>query len=405
MNTNFAHSILHIDADSFFVSCEEARRPDLRGLPIATGYERGIISALNYKAKSYGLKRAIRIDEAKRLCPNLVVLSSDYRTYTLYSQRMFKIVARFCENIEEYSIDECFVDLSGFRDKKTLVYQIKKTLDKELGISFSLGLAPNKVLAKIASNWQKPNGLTIIDQNELDYYLKDLDLEKIWGIGSKTKELLNNLGIYTALNLAKKDYDFIKQFAKPCREIWQELNGNLVYSLNLEKKLNYFSISKTKTFKKSSDYSYIFSQLSKNLEEACFKLRNYNLVTKKIIIFLKSSDLQIYDYKFNLDFSTNNPLDIIDYIEKYLPIIFNNKLLYRSTGIFLLSLNQKVYQQNDLFGHLEKQEKFSQVFKRIDAISQKYGKASVFLASSFKARKDLEISSKSINIPYLGTCN
>ncbi len=405
MNTNFTHSILHIDADSFFVSCEEARRPDLRGLPVATGYERGIISALNYKAKSCGLKRAMKISEAKLLCPNLVVLSSDYRTYTLYSQRIFKIVRRFCENIEEYSIDECFVNLSSFRDKKILVYQIKKCLDKELGISFSLGLAPNKVLAKIASNWQKPNGLTIINKNEINYYLKDLDLEKIWGIGSKTKELLNNLGIFKALSLANKDYDFIKQFTKPCREIWQELNGNLVYLLNSEKKLNYFSISKTKTFQKTSDYNYLFSQLSQNLENACFKLRSYNLFTKKIIFFLKASNLKIYDYQFSLDFSTNNPREIIKFIEKYLPFIFDNNLLYRSTGIILLSLTNKTCWQNDLFGHLEKQEKFSRVFKGIDAISLKYGKSSIFLGSSLKAKKDLEISCKSINIPYLGTCS
>lgn len=404
MNTNFTHSILHIDADSFFVSCEEARQPNLRGLPIVTGSERGVISALNYQAKSCGLKRAMRVYEAKKICPNLIVLSSDYKTYSLYSQRIFKIVRRFCENLEEYSIDECFVNLSGFRDKKNLAYKIKRTLDKELGISFSLGLAPNKVLAKIASNWQKPNGLTIINQNEINYYLKDLDLAKIWGIGPRTKNYLNNLGIINALDLAKKDYDFIKQLAKPNREIWQELNGYLVYLVDQEKKNNYFSISKTKTFKKRADYDYIFSQLSKNIEEACFKLRNYNLLTQKIFFFLKSSDFKIYDYKFSLDFSTNNPVEIIKYLEKYLPLVFKTNLLYRATGVSLLSLSPKIYWQNDLFGQKEKEEKFVKLFKEIDVISHKYGRSLLYLGSSSAARKDLVFSKKTLNIPYLGVC-
>lgn len=405
MSTNFIHSILHIDADSFFVACEEARRPDLRGLPLATGYERGVISALNYKAKSYGLKRAMRADEAKRICPNLVFLPSDYRTYSLYSQRMFKIIRRFCENLEEYSIDECFVNLNGFKDKENLVFKIKQTLDKELGISFSLGLAPNKVLAKIASNWQKPNGLTIINKNEINYYLKKLDLEKIWGIGPQTKRKLNNLGIFTALDFAKKDYDFIKQLAKPYQEIWQELRGSLVYLVNTNKKLNYFSVSKTKTFKKSSDYNYILSQLSKNTEEACFKLRGYNLSSKKVCFFIKSSDLKIYEYQFLLDFSTNNPIEIIKYIEKYLPIIYKNNFFYRSTGIILLSLTTNIYQQADLLGNLNKEVKYAKIFKEIDNISYKYAKNSIFLGSSFRAKKDSKIIKKSLNIPYLGLCS
>ncbi len=404
MNTKFIHSILHVDADAFFVSCEESRRPNLRGYPVATGYERGIISALNYKAKSYGIKRAMKISEAKKLCPNLIVLSSDYKTYSLYSQRMFKIMRRFCSAIEEYSIDECFADLSGFKNQEELIFRIKKTLDKELGFSFSLGLAPTKVLAKIASNWQKPDGLTIIDKNEINNYLKDLDLDKIWGIGSKTKAHLNSLMIYTALDLAKKDYDFVKQLTKPCREIWQELNGSLVYLLNQERKVNCFSISKTKTFKNSSKHDYIFSHLSQNLEKACIKLRNYNLKCFKVCFFLKTSDLKIYDYQFNLDSFSNNPIEILSYINNYFLLIFNSKLSYRASGIILSSLSKDICFQDDLFGVNKKQQKISHIFKQVDKISKRYGKNSIFLASSLKAKKDCAFEKRTLNIPYLGKC-
>jgi DNA polymerase IV len=404
MNTNFTHSILHVDADAFFVSCEEARRPDLKNKPVVTGLERGIISALNYKAKSYGLKRAMPVFEAKKICPNLIFLPADYRSYSLYSERMFKIMRRFCSAIEEYSIDECFADLSGFENKDELVLKIKKTLDKELGISFSLGLAPTKVLAKIASNWRKPNGLTIINENEIDNYLNNLDLEKIWGIGSKTKEYLNNLGVNNALEFAKKDYDFIKQLAKPYREIWQELKGELVYLVNSEKKLNHFSISKTKTFKKSSDYNYIFSHLSENLELACIKLRAYNLKCSKVSFFLKRNDLKIYDYQFSLNSSSHNPIEILKYINNYFLLIYKPQASYRASGVILSSLRKDSCFQDDLFGVGKNQQKISHIFKQIDKISQRYGRNSIFLASSLKARNDLDYGKKSLNIPYLGKC-
>ncbi len=404
MNTKFAHTILHIDADAFFVSCEEASRPDLKGKAVVTGLERGVISALNYKAKACGLKRAMSVREAKRICPDLVFLAGDYRTYSLYSQRMNRIVRRFCDNLEEYSIDECFVDLSGFNNSENLAFEIKKTLDKELGFNFSLGLAPTKVLAKIASNWQKPDGLTIIRKEEVSSYLRNLDLEKIWGIGSKTKARLNSLGINTALDLAQKSYDFIKQLEKPYREIWHELRAEPVYLVNKQKKFNNYSISKTKTFKNSCDYNYIFSHLSQNLENACAKLRSQNLFCQKVYFFLKSSDLKIYDYKFCLNLSTNNPLEILKQIDKYLPLIFNSKLIYRATGVVLFSLYKNTSFQPDLFGQSKKEQKISKLFKEMDKTSKRYGKATVFLSSSLKAKKDLKVEEKILNIPYLGKC-
>ncbi len=404
MNTKFTHSILHVDADAFFVSCEEAKRPDLKNKTVVTGLERGIISALNYKAKGRGLKRGMPVKEALGICPDLIFLAADYRSYSLYSERMFKIMHRFCTCIEEYSIDECFADLSALKNKQEIVFKIKRALDKELGISFSLGLAPTKVLAKIASNWQKPDGLTIISEDNIDYYLKGLDLEKVWGIGPRTKEHLNNLKIYTALDLAKKDYDFIKQLAKPYREIWQELRGNLVYVVNHGKKLNYFSISKTKTFKNSSDSNYIFSHLSQNLEKACVKLRDYNLKSSKVCFFIKDSNLKIYDYQFNLDNSSSNPIEILKYINNHFFLIFNPKLFYRATGIILSSLSQNRCFQDDLFGVGRNQQKIFHIFKQVDKISKRYGKNSVFLASSLKARKDANLERKSLNIPYLGKC-
>lgn len=189
-------TILHIDADSFFVACEITRLPALKGKPVATGLERGIVSSLSYEAKALGVKRGMPFFQVKKICPDIVFLASDYEMYSLYSCRMLEIVRRFSPQVEEYSIDECFVDLSGLQRSLKMSYlkiagEIKECLDKELGFSFSLGLAPNKVLAKLASNWQKPSGLTEIRLADIKYYLDKTSVAKLWGIGPQTSAYLS----------------------------------------------------------------------------------------------------------------------------------------------------------------------------------------------------------------------
>jgi DNA polymerase-4 len=172
----FPRAILHIDADAFFASCEQAVNPTLKGKPVITGKERGIASAVSYEAKALGIQRGMSIREIRALCPDIIHLPSDYETYSLFSQRMFAIVRRYTADVEEYSVDECFAELTGLRrplkmSYLTMVERIKSDLERELGLTFSLGLAPTKVVAKIASKWHKPAGLTVIPGNTLHLFL------------------------------------------------------------------------------------------------------------------------------------------------------------------------------------------------------------------------------------------
>src|SRR5215471_13960231 len=169
---SFPRAIVHIDGDAFFASCEQSRDPSLQGKPVVTGKERGIAASMSYEAKAHGVTRGMRVWEIKRLCPEAIIVPSDYETYSLLSTRLFSIVRRYTPEVEEYSIDECFCDVTGLRRVLRMSYlqiaeRIKHTLDTELGFTFSVGLAPNKVVAKIASKWQKPSGLTTIPGKEL----------------------------------------------------------------------------------------------------------------------------------------------------------------------------------------------------------------------------------------------
>ncbi|HEY4490095.1 MAG TPA: DNA polymerase IV [Candidatus Paceibacterota bacterium] len=386
---NLPKAILHIDGDSFFVAVEVSKNPKLRGKPVVTGEERGIASALSYEAKALGLIRGTPIYQIRKKFPQVIVLPGDYESYEIYSQKMFDIVRRYTDTVEEYSIDECFADLTGWRKPLKMTYlqileNVKKDIRNELDISVSAGLAPNKVLAKVASNWQKPDGLTIIPGRLSHKYLQKTAIEKIWGIGPNTSEFLKKKGIKTAYDFAIKDENWVKNnLTKPFFEIWGELNCQEVYKINPIPKETYASIQKTRTFTPpSSDRSFLISALSKNLEEACAKARAYNLAAKKISFFLKTQSFSFRTSLITFDSLLNLPEMIMPAIREEFDKIYVKSELYRTTGVILQDLTDQKISQLDLFGENEKQEKFKVIHEQIDNLQAKHGNKIVHLAST-----------------------
>lgn len=389
---SFPRAIVHIDGDSFFASVEIARNPLLRGKPVITGKERGIVSACTYDLKARGVTRGMRLDEARKIAPNAIILPSDYETYSIFSERMYEIVRRYTPMVEEYSIDECFADLTGLRSVNRMNYRdmahaIKRELEVELGLTFSVGLSSTKVLAKIGSKWKKPDGFTLIPLNEVEKFLKKTPLTSIWGIGANTGALLNKHGVYTAYDFAKKDEAWVRErVAKPYYEIWHELNGKVIFELTTEKKTRYHSISKTKTFTPPSrDEKFVFSQLSKNIENACIKARRWDLVSPHIVFFLKTQDFKYHGFEIRLPHPTNIPQDILREVARFFPKVFTYGGLYRASGITLTHLTRRGSEQLDLFGKVKESEGMKFVFDSVDSISERYGKHAVFLGSSFQA--------------------
>lgn len=395
--STFPRAIIHIDGDAFFASCEQARDPKLRGKPVITGKERGIAASLSYEAKAWGVKRAMRLSDIKKLCPNVIMLPSDYETYSLLSQRFFSIVRRYTPDVEEYGIDECFADLTGLQRPFHMSYQkiaeqISRDLTRELGFTFSIGLGPNKSIAKIASKWNKPNGLTIIPGRDIHRYIDKLPVEKIWGIGHQTMSLLHKFDIKTALDFARYDEQWVqKHFYKPHQEIWQELNGRFVFELDATPKQSYQSIQKMRTFTPpSGNRDFIYSQLSKNIENACIKARRYELAAKAIIIFLRTQDFRDCGYKIRFSRPTNFPNEILKVMSNAFDTLFDSKQLYRTTGAILLRLDAVDNNQLDLFGESLKIEKMARIFAAVDRLKQKYGKHTVYLGASFLANTHVQ---------------
>ena len=386
---SWPQAILHIDGDAFFTSCEEAIHPELRGKPIIAGGERGIVACASYAAKAMGVKRGVPLHEARKKCPGLVILPSDYETYSLFSRRMFNVMRRFTPQVEEYSIDEAFADITGMRmalraSYETIALNMKAEIARELGITVSVGLSLTKVLAKVASKYQKPDGFTPIPGRMIAKYLEHLPVEKIWGIGHATTNYLNKMGVRTALEFARLPEDTVrKRFTKPGMEIWQELRGEAVYPVNQEEKSTYASISKTKTFSPpTNNADYLFAHLMRNLESACLKARGYHLAAKRIVAFLKRNDFSYIGREIKLNRPSVYPMELSVELRNLFDDMYCPQGLYRATGVILMELTKDANIQYTLFEDALKAERVHDIYRVMDEVSEKYGKHSLHLGAS-----------------------
>jgi DNA polymerase-4 len=402
----FPRAILHIDGDAFFASCEQSRDIKLRGKPVITGKERGIAASMSYEAKAMGVTRGMALWQIRKVCPQAIILPSDYETYSLLSKRFYTIVRRWTPDVEEYGIDECFADLTGLRRSFGMSYEemavkLKEELDRELGFTFSVGLAPTKVVAKVGSKWMKPSGLTVIPGYDIHRYLAKLPTEKIWGIGPQTSEFLKKQGILTALQFARKSEEWIHaHLTKPHFEIWQELQGKSVMPMVLDEKTTYYSVQKVKTFSPSShEKAFIFAQLSKNIENACIKLRRYHLAAGEATFFLKLQDFKYSGINVRFNHLTCVPSEIVKIAAEHFVEFFDPRYEYRSTGVVLSRLGSNEIKQMDLFGQLLETERATKLYSVIDTINAKFGKHAVYLASSHKAKETAQHEGDRGDIP------
>ncbi|MES2409596.1 MAG: DNA polymerase IV [Patescibacteria group bacterium] len=408
-NQEFPRAIIHIDGDAFFAGCEIASRPWLRGKLVVVGAERGIACAFSYEAKALGIHRGMSIFEIRKKYPETIILSSNYLHYSMYSNRMVQIVGRYSSKVEHYSVDECFADITGMNEVLEMSYEeiarnIKNDLDTELGTTFSLGLSVTKVLAKCGSKHKKPSGFTVVRKSEIQDFLKNVSIGKVWGIGTEGSKSLTRENIFTAYDLVSKSEEWVRtNHSKPIQEIHSELNGIQIFGLHRhETREDQKSIMCTRTFHPfSKDPSQVFSYLSKNIEEACARMRKLGLSSKNFSIFIKTKDFRYIGGEVKLIRETSYPEEILNEARKVFEKIFDKDLIYRTTGVRLGSLKPIVMQTESLFKENKNIGK-GRMYDVVDDIAHKFGEHSVFLGSSMKAIVKYEKEKKKIGIPSLG---
>jgi DNA polymerase-4 len=214
--------IIHCDADCFFAALEMRDDPSLRGIPMAVGGDpnrRGVISTCNYEARALGVRSALASAYAKKLCPQLIIIPHNMAKYRLAAEQLKAIFLDFTDEVESLSLDEAFLDVSGSdlcNGSATLIARdICLRVQREIGITASAGVAPNKFLAKVASDWDKPNGLTVVEPSRVKFFLNQLPINCIPGVGQQTQAKLQALGINMCTDILPfSDIDLVKHFGK-----------------------------------------------------------------------------------------------------------------------------------------------------------------------------------------------
>ena len=207
-----ARRIVHVDMDAFYASVEQRDNPDLRGRPVAVGGDadkRGVVAAASYEARAFGVRSAIPMARATRLCPSLVIVRPDFTKYRAVSQQVFAIFRRVTPLVEPLSLDEAYLDVTDNTWGEALGTRVARRLKDEIreatGLTASAGVAPNKFLAKIASGWQKPDGLTVIPPERVETFLRSLPVDALWGVGPVTAKKLRNRGIEKLVDVRTAD--------------------------------------------------------------------------------------------------------------------------------------------------------------------------------------------------------
>lgn len=226
--------ILHIDMDAFYASVEQRDRPELRGCPVAVGGDpdkRGVVAAASYEARTFGVRSAIPMSRAVRLCPSLVIVHPDFTKYRNVSRQVFDIFRSVTPLVEPLSLDEAYLDVTenawSERLGMNVARRLKEAIRAATGLTASAGVAPNKFLAKIASGWKKPDGLTVIAPERMETFLQGLPVDALWGVGPVTARKLRTRGIDKLVDVRAADLDMLRETVGSLADWLQQLSNGI----------------------------------------------------------------------------------------------------------------------------------------------------------------------------------
>lgn len=333
-----AKIIVHIDLNYFFVRCEEIKDPALINKPVAVGHQgrAGIVSTCSYAARKYGVRSGMPMFQATTLCPELIIKPADFDFYSLMSREFILYVKSYTKKVEVASIDECYADFSDvLKDVKNPIEFFKnfqKKLYDKTKLYCSIGISTNKFLAKMGSDYKKPNGITILRKKDFRTIIYPLDLSSMYGIGRKTSPRLIDLGIQTIGDLANKiknnDEDVRNILGKFYFTIEKWLNGEGDDEINFDEERNPKSIQTSTTLKyDTNEYMEIRSVIKNLSKDVTYRLKKENKLAKTITLVIKDTDFISKSKSITLDKPISDEDTIFDVCLDLLDKFYDNRLI------------------------------------------------------------------------------
>ncbi|RKD13829.1 DNA polymerase IV [Pelobium manganitolerans] len=374
--------IVHIDLDSFFVSVECRKNPDLRGKPVAIGNAngRGVVASCSYEARKFGVHSAMPSRQAQKLCPQLIFVSSNYGDYIQASREVTSIIEDAVPLFEKSSIDEFYIDLSGmekFFGTLSYAVQLREKIISETHLPISFGLSKNKTISKIATGFAKPNGYKHVELGTEKAFLAPLSVSKIPMIGKKTSEKLQQLGLHTIGDLQKlSKQHLVAKFGKQGEVMYLKANGldEGVIIPHSDRK----SISTEHTFGEDTvDAERLQTVIISMTEELCYKMRKENFVAGCISVKIRYEDFSTFNQQMSISYSAADHL-LIKLVKQLFEKLYQKGRAVRLIGVRLSDLvrgHHQIHLFDDSEGQIE-------LYKALDNINNKYGSKTVHRAAT-----------------------
>lgn len=345
--------ILHIDMDYFFAACEEINNPSLKGKPIVVGSDpkqgkgRGVVSTCSYESRKYGIKSGMPISKAYRLNPNAIFLSVNFRLYNEISYRIMIILKSYSNKFQQMSVDEAYLDItekvSSFEEARQLAFEIKKEILKKEGLTCSIGISTNKLISKIASDFGKPDGLTIVRDDEIKNFLEPLSVRKLYGVGPKTEEKLRELRVETIGQLANFNREKLMGIFG-VYGLYLSISANGIGDDFVDEVYGRLSIGREFTFEEDVEDFEIVNQAIEEIGEEIFEeLKEEFYLYRTISIKIRLHDFRTFTRAKTLNYITNNKYTIANIAKQLTKEFIGNKI--RLIGVRVSNLQEFKYQK------------------------------------------------------------
>lgn len=396
--------ILHVDVNNAFLSwtavdmLKKGSKLDIREIPSVIGGDEnrrsGIVLAKSPKAKMFGISTGETLYQARMKCPGLQVYPMNYKLYKESSNKLYQLLLQYTDKIERFSIDECFLDMTNYLAGDTLInkaYEINRRVKKELGFTVNVGVAHNKLLAKMASDFTKPDRVHTLFEEEIPSKMWPLPVSELLMLGRKTIPKLYNMRIKTIGELAKTDKQLmIKKFGKHGLMMWEYANGidNSEVQYQYEKPKG---VGNSTTLPMDvNDISKLEEILLALTEQVTYRLRRYNLLANVVNVQLRTKDFEDKSHQRKLPEATSSTKEIYAEAKELLHEMYISGTSIRLIGMRVDNLIEKDELQLSLFSHQdnEKQEKLDKV---VDELKQKYGYNSVTRAGKLHSEEKVKL--------------